>query len=68
MEDLKFKESYEAVFNEDGTIKNCGREACKRLIEACKKKDPETDFGDVNTGKICLSNLDVIRKLYLDAN
>ncbi len=36
---------YEAVFNEDGSIKLCGREKCKKLIEIseelCVKVEPE---------------------------
>lgn len=66
MANLSIKEAYEAVFNEDGTMKACGREACRRLIEACEAKDQDTYFGDKRTGKICLSNISVIEKLYLD--
>ena len=64
MANLSIKEAYEPVFNEDRTMKACGREACRRLIEACEAKDQETYFGDKRTGKICLSNISVIEKLY----
>lgn len=66
MPNLTIKEAYEAVFDEQGYMKACGREACIRLIEACEAKDQQTYFGDKKTGKLCLSNLDVIVRLYLD--
>ena len=66
MANLSIKEAYEAVFNEDGTMKACGREACIRLIEACEAKDRETCFGNKKTGEICLSNIPIIKRLYLD--
>lgn len=65
MTDRKLLEAYEEVFNEDGTMKACGREACIKLIEACEEKDRETYFGDKLNGKICLCNIDMIRQLYL---
>ena len=64
--DLAFRKAYESVFNEDGTIKVCGREACKKLISACQAKDQNTYFGNVETGQICLSSLETIKKLYSD--
>lgn len=66
MANLTIKEAYEAVFTEDGVIKACGREVCKQLILACQAKDQKTYFGDKETGMLCLSSLDVIKKLYLD--
>ena len=65
MADLKLKKAYETVFNKDGTMKVCGREACKNLIEACQTIDPETYFGDMETGMICLDNFEQIKKLCL---
>ena len=66
MANLTIKEAYEAVFNESGAIKPCGREAGRKLIEVCEAKEPTTYFGDKKTGKICLSNIDVIQRLYYE--
>ncbi len=46
------KKLYQEVFNEDGTIKLCGREKCSELIEALSGKYPEEDFGNKKTGMI----------------
>ncbi len=63
-----FNNAYLAVFNEDGTLKqNQDPEANKRLIALCEAVDPNTDFGNKVTGKICLSNLDKIVSLYLNS-
>lgn len=66
MANLRIKEAYEAVFDEDGNIKACGRAACIRLIEACQEKDQKTYFGDKDTGILNLSTFDKIKQLYLD--
>ena len=41
---------YNKVFNVDGTIKNCTRKECLKLIELLMEKFPEEDFGNVETG------------------
>lgn len=64
MAELTIKEAYEAVFNEDGTLKTCGRDACIKLISACKAKDQETYFGNEENGQICLGNFPRIWELY----
>lgn len=51
------KELYSAVFDEHGEIKLCGREACKRLISACLERNPNGDFGDINTGMMNVANI-----------
>ena len=53
---------YKDIFTPQGTVKNVGREACKRLIEACnsyyfdKYKD-FADFGDVESGFMNVENI-----------
>ena len=40
----KFKKLYKEVFNEDGSIKNCGRAKCIELIELSMSIKPNIDF------------------------
>ena len=56
---------YQEVFDKDGNIKACGREKCKKLIDACNvfyqtKYNKELDFGNSNTG---FMNVENIKKL-----
>jgi hypothetical protein len=41
---------YHKVFDEDGTVKNCTREECLKLIELLEDKFPEESFGSMKTG------------------
>ena len=51
-------ELYRNVFNEDGTVKACGREACKKLIAACEEACcKDIDFGDAKTGMMNVENI-----------
>lgn len=50
---------YYKCFNEDGSIKPCGRQNCINLIVACKNIR-RGSFGDENTGYM---NTDNIKKL-----
>ena len=51
-------EKYNAVFNSDGTIKCCGREACKELIRACESASEEKiNFGNADTGMMNVKNI-----------
>lgn len=50
------KELYDKVFNADGSIKLCGRETCKNLIDACSKEYPNVDFGN-NNGFMNIANI-----------
>lgn len=50
-------EKYHKVFNEDGTIKVCGRDACKELILECMKIKSDINFGDPNTGMMNVENI-----------
>ena len=40
MANLRFKEAFEVVFDENGNVKLCGRVACKRLIKVCMALEP----------------------------
>ena len=42
----KFLTCYEAVFNEDGSRKLCGREKCKELIMLAEQLAPEAKSGE----------------------
>lgn len=55
------KELFEVVFDKDGNIKSCGREACKKLILACEKIKPGVDFGNSENG---FMNVENIKALY----
>ena len=48
MNRLKFL--YSEVFNDDGSIKACGRDKCKCLISYLNDMYPDKYFGDINTG------------------
>lgn len=43
---LSFNEAFAAVFDENGNVKPCGRQACRDLIEQCNKYM----FGNLATG------------------
>ena len=47
-----FLELYKEVFNEDGTVKNCGRRKCQELITAAMQVETHDDgyFGNDRTG------------------
>lgn len=49
MENLKA--AHDAVFDENGQIKNCGREVCINLINLMRTYTTK-DVGNENTGKI----------------
>lgn len=59
---MSFREVYEAVFDADGNIKACGREACKRLIVYVRDRFHAT-VDNVTTGFI--TDADTIKSLYL---
>ena len=52
-----FINQYNKVFDEQGHIKACGREACKDLINMCKVEEPLTDFGNPMTGIMNIDNI-----------
>ena len=60
-----FLEIYAKVFNEDGSIKNCGRTVCIQLISLAKQLGTDTDYGNTDTGFI---NIETMQKLYEQIN
>jgi hypothetical protein len=57
-ENMDIKKLYNDVFNEDGTVKLCGRNACKALIMACQEKFGDNiNFGNTNTGMMNVENI-----------
>lgn len=48
------------VFNEDGTIRVCGRDSVRALIEAAESIDSTKDFGNKEIGRM---NVDAVRSL-----
>ena len=51
------KELYDEVFDSNGNVKLCGREKCKKLIDACKNAYKGVDFGDSETGYMNIDNI-----------
>ena len=48
------------VFNDDGTIRVCGRDSVRALIEAAESIDSTKDFGNKEIGRM---NVDAVRSL-----
>lgn len=66
MKDVKsFDEMYQAVFDSDGNIKACGRNACKELIKYISKTF-RVIVGDENTGFI--TDVDTVKKLHAECS
>lgn len=57
----KLASAFDAVFDDEGQIKACGRFACMDLISLMKKHSSK-DVGDEKTGNI---NLETMRNEYL---
>jgi hypothetical protein len=53
--------AFDAVFNDEGQIKACGRVVCMNLINLMKKYSSE-NVGDENTGNI---NFETMKNEYL---
>lgn len=62
MDKEEFFEAYEAVFDENGDVRKCGRDACIKLIELCEQKNHMLYFGDLETGFMEKEN---IKTLYM---
>lgn len=58
-----FLTQYKEVFNEDGTVKNCGRTKCQKLISLAMQLEKHEDryFGNDRTG---MMNVEHIQELY----
>lgn len=54
---MAIQEAYNVVFDKNGNVKACGREACKRLIDLCKKQWKGVDFGNSETGYMNIENI-----------
>jgi len=57
-----FINQYNKVFDEQGKVKACGREACIDLINMCKVEEPLTDFGNPLTGMMNVENIQKFRE------
>ena len=56
-----FLEIYAKVFNEDGTIKACGRTVCIQLISLAKQLGTADSYGDETNGFI---DIEAMHSLY----
>lgn len=56
----EFLQAYDAVFDDIGCIKPCGREMTQRLIRAALSIEPYGNFGDLRTGYM---NVEEIKKI-----
>ena len=66
MQDVKsFDEIYQAVFDSNGNIKACGRNACKELIKYTSKTF-HVSVGDEDTGFI--TDVDTVKKLHAECS
>lgn len=45
------------VFREDFSVKNCGRDVCRDLIDHLSKLYPNIDFGNSSTGFLNIENI-----------
>jgi hypothetical protein len=59
-EQERLKRAYNAVFDENGQVRNCGREVCSKLINLMKKYTSRK-VGDETTGTL---NVDVMKSEY----
>ncbi len=53
----EFLNYYKRVFNQDGTIKPCGRSICQRLILISDKIEPEVYHGDLKSGMMKVKSI-----------
>ena len=59
------KQAFDEVFEPDGNIRSCGREACKKLITIMQEQFPGVDFGNLETG--CM-NVENIKRYHVKGN
>lgn len=60
--ELSIKELFGVVYNDDGSVKPCGREACKALILRFEELFGGGDFGNAETGQMNIQKMhDAIR-------
>lgn len=56
------KKLYDIVFDENGDVTVCGREACKQLIMACEEVKPGVDYGNPQTGFMNIENIQNLKR------
>ena len=61
MNNQEFLQAYDAVFDETGCIKPCGRETTQRLIRVALALKPDEYFGDLATGYMHVENIKALR-------
>ena len=59
----KLKDDYQAVFDENGNVKACGRTLCMNLMYTLKKFRPDAELGNFATG---VMNVEVVKNVYQD--
>ena len=57
----ELRNAFEVVFDEKEDVRNCGRDACRRLMLIIKRYSPTADVGNINTG---IMNVDVVKAEY----
>jgi len=57
----ELKNDYQAVFDENGNVKGCGRALCMKLMYSLKKFTPTADLGSFDTG---FMNIETIKAEY----
>lgn len=57
---VEFKALYNKCFNEDGSVKTCGRDACKKLIKFLNR-NYTAQYGDEESGYM---NIALINELH----
>lgn len=68
MSTSKFKELYDKAFDENGDIKNCGRNLCKALIREANALRPDLTknqslyFGNCKTGFMNITTIKTLRQ------
>ena len=60
MNKVVIKKLYDGVFDLQGRVRVCGRDACRRLIEAISSES-SLNVGDADTG---MMNIDVLKSEY----
>lgn len=61
----RFKNYYNIVFDKDGNVKPCGREAVRNLIIAADSLEPNVKHGDIHT---CFMKEHLIKNLHVLLN
>lgn len=56
-DNLSVKDLYRIVFDADGAVRPCGRDACKSLIQRFASMFPGVDFGNQNTGQMRIGTI-----------